>query len=515
MIDVVRVIASAPEEGEEEQASTRHESCEVNGDHEEASLPGPCHAIGLVACSGIRDRRLEHGENCIFNFHHSAYDAPVVAFRQAVQDLLDNPFDVGAERLAAAVATVSKRGSAEALVRRAMEQREEDAVERVVLAIVHAFACTSPAKLPHLLDGELLPHAAAKRLRHPRHDYVVVGAAAGRCLRALGGLRGTSASMAAVRRATWAACFGDSLLHALELAQVVHDHDVLILGETGTGKEVVAFAVQEGCFGPKDGSPAPRASLNAAAVPETLIDAELFGHVKGAFTGAVEARLGRIRSAYGGSLFLDEVGDLGPNTQVKLLRVMETDEVSPLGSDKVYPASCRYVAATHKDLAALVEAGQFRRDFYERLAGTIIRVPPLRDRPEDIRAIGRDFVERHLPTAVLLSTRRRIDAWLDSEEATRHRWSGNVRELQNALRNLMLGLDPGLHSDKQIESSVRDRLPAELRDCTATIDQLIHWYVRRVVDRSDGNVARASRILGVDRNTVRRRLRPPSSRRSR
>ncbi len=441
-------------------------------------------------------------------FHRIGYYArvPRSAEPEAVRVLLENPFEVGADRLTSAIASLTRRGAVESALRAAMD-RGGEAIERALLAVVHAQACTSPGRLAHVLGPDVLPPSAVRALRHPKHEYLVVGAAAGRCLRALAALRGESAAMATVRRATWAACFGDSLLHALELARVIHDHDVLILGETGTGKEVVANAVQEGCLGPKDGSPAPRASLNAAAVPETLVDAELFGHVKGAFTGAVEARLGRIRSAYGGSLFLDEVGDLGVNTQVKLLRVMETDEVSPLGSDKTYPASCRYVAATHKDLRAMVETGHFRRDLYQRLAGTVIRLPPLRERPEDIRGIGRDFVDRFLPPTVLGPTRKRIEAWLDSKEAMTHRWPGNVRELQNALRNLMLGLDPGVVSDTKIEATARDALPKELRDCTATLDQLVAWYVRRVVDRSDGNIAQAARILGVDRNTVRRRLR--------
>jgi DNA-binding NtrC family response regulator len=425
-----------------------------------------------------------------------------------VRVLLDNPFDAGAERVTAAIAALSRRGAAESLLRSALD-RGGEAADRALLAVAHAQASAAPGKTPQLAAAEAVPAAAMRALRHPRAAYVVVGAAAGRAARALEALRGTSPAMSAVRRAAWAACFGDSLVHALELASVIGDHDVVILGETGTGKEVLANAIQEGCFGPKDGSPAPRASFNAAAVPETLVAAELFGHVKGAFTGANEARLGRIRSAHAGSLFLDEVGDLGPSTQVKLLRVIETDEVSPLGSDKTYPASCRYVAATHKDLGAMVAAGVFRRDLYERLAGTVIRLPPLRDRPEDIADIGRTFVDRYLPQAALGTTRRRVDRWLESDEAKRHRWPGNVRELQNALRNLMLGLDPGVIRDRAEPAAERDEeLPTALRDGTASLDEAVDWYVRRVLSRMDNNLARTARTLGVDRNTVRRRLRP-------
>jgi two-component system response regulator HydG len=429
------------------------------------------------------------------------------ALSDAVAVLLENPFSVTSERLSAAISTLARRRPMDATVRSTLERDGSEAAERLVLAIAHGRACVDPDDVAHLLGQDALPVSVARALPHPRSAYVALGAAGGRCLRVLQSLQGTSSALSAVRRATWAACFGDSLLHALVLARVIHDHDVLILGETGTGKEAIAHAIQEGCIGPKDGSPAPRAALNAAAVPETLVAAELFGHVKGAYTGASEARVGRIRSAYGGSFFLDEVGDLGLSTQVKLLRVIETDEVSPLGSDRTYPASCRYLAATHKDLEAMVEAGQFRRDLHQRLAGSVIRLPPLRERPEDIVTIGHAFVERHLPSGVLPRTRRRIEVWLGSEEARRHRWPGNVRELQNALRNLLLGLEPEADGQAPLAAAHAELLPGGLRDCTATMDQVVDWYVRRVHDHSGENLARAARILAVDRTTVRRRLR--------
>ncbi|MBX3220711.1 MAG: sigma-54-dependent Fis family transcriptional regulator [Labilithrix sp.] len=430
------------------------------------------------------------------------------AVDEAIAALLGNPFDLPRVRLTSSIALLSRKGALEPWLRR---PRGAEAAERATLAIAHAHALAAPAggAGPRPLGHDVLPAAVARLLRQPRSTYVSVGAAAARCFRALDALHGTSAAMASVRRATWAACFGESLEHALLLGQVIHDHDVLILGETGTGKEAVAHAVQEGCIGPKDGGAAPRASLNVAAVPETLVAAELFGHVKGAFTGAADARVGRIRSAYGGSLFLDEIGDLAVTTQVKLLRVMETDEVSPLGSDKTYPSSCRYIAATHKDLDAMVEEGKFRRDLHQRLAGNVIRLPPLRDRPEDIVPIGERFVERHLPGGALPATRRRIDGWLGSDEAKSHPWPGNVRELQNALRNMLLGLDPGVErrAAPVTPSSESEALPDALRENTATMEQVVDWYIRRVVDHSSQNLARAARTLAVDRTTLRRRLR--------
>ena len=431
------------------------------------------------------------------------------ALSDAITTMLGNPFGVAVPRLRNAIATLTHRAP-DATIRAALEREGPESAERVVLAIAHARAHAIPDDPARLLGPEVLSPSLSRALPHSRAEYLAVAAAAGRSYRALQVLQGDSVAMSRVRHATWAACFGDSLLHALVLARIIHDHDVLIFGETGTGKEAVANAIQEGCIGPKDGSPAPRAALNVAAVPETLVAAELFGHVKGAFTGASDTRIGRIRSAFGGSLFLDEVGDLAPSTQVKLLRVIETDEVSPLGSDRTYHASCRYVAATHKDLEGMVTTGEFRRDLYERLAGNVIRLPPLRERPEDIASIGQAFVARHLPSGALPSTQRRIERWLESEEARRHTWPGNVRELQNALRNMLLGLDPGLDAAhlKANATEHLEALPASFRDCRATMGQLTSWYVQRVLEHTDNNVAHAARILAVDRTTVRRRLRP-------
>jgi len=245
-----------------------------------------------------------------------------------------------------------------------------------------------------------------------------------------------------VRRDTWAACFGESLRSALELERVIRDHDVLLFGETGTGKEAIARAIQLATPGPADGSAAPMAAINAAAVPDTLVESALFGHVKGAFTGAQETRTGWLRKASGGSFFLDEVGDLPSPTQVKLLRVMETNEVFPLGSDISEIVDVRYIAATHKDLETRVDRNEFRRDLFQRMAGNVIRMPPLRDRPEDMIEIGTAFIARYLGDASVDHSRR-IEAWLHSDGAVGYSWPGNVRELQNALRNMMLGLDAG------------------------------------------------------------------------
>jgi len=386
--------------------------------------------------------------------------------------------------------------------------RRQD-LERGVLAVGHLQACASPGSASAVLGSDVLPRAVESALPRPRAAYLAVVMAAARCRAALDSILGGSPAMQRLRRETWAACFGDSLVHALNLAQVIQDHDVLILGETGTGKEGIAHAIQEGTPGGKDGAPASRSALNAAAVPATLVESELFGHVKGAFTGASESRAGRIRSADHGCFFLDEVGDLEPTTQVKLLRVIETDEVSPLGSDAGHEVQVRYVAATHKDLSAMVAEGRFRQDLYQRLAGSVIRLPALRDRPADIIDIGMAFVARHLAEGALPVTRERTERWLGGTEARRYAWPGNVRELQNALRNLLLGLEPGIGEAPAVDlvETEGEALPALVRDARASLKEVEDWYLRRVLAREEGNLAQTARVLGVDRTTVRRKAR--------
>jgi DNA-binding NtrC family response regulator len=351
---------------------------------------------------------------------------------------------------------------------------------------------------------------------YSKSDVIRLLTAARRCHRALDDMAGASPSLQRVRAAAWSASFGQSLAHALRLGRVIREHDVLITGETGTGKEAVARAIATGTLGPAGGAEAPFAALNIAAIPETLIESELFGHVKGAFTGAQRARVGHIRSVASGCLFLDEVGDLPATAQSKLLRVMETDRVTPLGSDETHDADVRYLAATHKDLRQMVERGTFREDLYERLAGNVIRLPALRERPEDLLPIGVIFTQRYLSDGAL--EWKRVKRFLSSHEARTHRWPGNVRELQNCLRNVLLGLDPGmteLASDPTLNSatapSSAGAVPAALSDGRAPWHEMEAWYLQRVLERNEHNYAQAARVLGLDRATVRRKARTFSS----
>jgi DNA-binding NtrC family response regulator len=243
-----------------------------------------------------------------------------------------------------------------------------------------------------------------------------------------------------------------------------------------------------------------------AAVPETLIESELFGHARGAFTGATEARRGRVRSADRGCLFLDEVGDLPLTAQVKLLRVIETDHVQPLGSDQLHRADVRYVAATHQDLPALVRAGRFREDLYQRLAGVVIRLPALRERPEDIAAIGEQIIAAATRELALEVDLAAITRWLHGAEARRYAWPGNVRELRNVVRNLLLGLPSGLAPASRPAAKAAEGLPERIRSGEASLAEVETWYLRRALDKTHGNLAAAARLLGVDRSTVARKL---------
>ncbi len=392
--------------------------------------------------------------------------------------------------------------------------------KKLTLALGHKAACQPDVDANDVQAA--MPERVFARLPRPRSSYLRVVLAAGRCHAALHALEGGSAPMARLRRQVWAACFGHSLRRALEMERVIRDHDVLLLGETGTGKELVARALLAGTPGDASGQPAPSASLNAAAVPETLIESELFGHVKGAFTGATDARIGRIRTAHGGCLFLDEVGDLPSTTQVKLLRVIETNEVHPLGSDATHRADVRYIAATHKDLEAMVEAGGFRQDLFERLAGNVIRLPPLRERPDDIPAIGEAFVASYVGEGLTRDDDvDQLRRWLRAPETRAYGWPGNVRELQNAIRNLMLGLDAGLRGGAAgvaPSAAEADGLPDPIRRGAASLQTVRDWYVGRVLESAQGNMTVAARILGVDRTTVRRyarsRIEPAVSARS-
>jgi len=278
------------------------------------------------------------------------------------------------------------------------------------------------------------------------------------------------------------------------------DATVLITGETGTGKEVVARAIHR--HGRRAG--APFVAVNCAAIPAGLLESQLFGHVRGAFTGAVGDALGSIRAAHKGTLFLDEIGDMDLAMQAKLLRVLQERIVVPVGGKPV-PVDVRVLAATHRDLPALVKAGQFREDLYWRLGVVPLDLPPLRERLADIVPLADHFL-------ALAGTGRRLSAEA-AARLLRHRWPGNVRELRNAMERVAaLGRRP-LVGAEELDflgagaagvAPTEDHLSGTLPEAVARLEAAM---IRRALERSGGNRAEAARLLGIHRQLLYEKLR--------
>jgi two-component system response regulator HydG len=277
------------------------------------------------------------------------------------------------------------------------------------------------------------------------------------------------------------------------------DATVLIEGETGTGKELVAQALHR----LSRRSKAPFVAVNCAALPETLLESELFGHTRGAFTGAVDARAGRFRQADKGTLFLDEIGDMPLAVQAKLLRVLQEGEVQPLGSDKSQPVDVRVIAATNRDMSAQVAEGKFRSDLYYRLNVVPLRLPPLRERIEDIATLAAHFARQ--------KGRKFTPAALEGLQ--RHSWPGNVRELENLVERLTVmrpsgDLDAGdLPLSAPAQRSPPQALPAEGIDLYAVLGELEDRLIHEALDRAEGNKQQAARYLGLNRTTLVEKLR--------
>jgi transcriptional regulator with PAS, ATPase and Fis domain len=277
------------------------------------------------------------------------------------------------------------------------------------------------------------------------------------------------------------------------------DAAILLLGESGTGKEVVARAIH-GASARRDG---PFVPVNCAAIPEALLESELFGHVKGAFTGADRPRRGLFADATGGTLFLDEIGDMPAALQAKLLRALQDKTVRPVGGSQELQLDLRIVSATNRDLASEVATGRFREDLYYRLAVIPIRLPTLRERPEDIPLLAAHFLRR-----AAAPPGGRVEGFTDEalERLAQHRWPGNVRELENVIeRAVTLARGPLVTaSDLGLELAVAGPVETASRP---TLADLTDRYIDQVLAESGGDKQRASRILGVSVRTLQRRAR--------
>ena len=277
---------------------------------------------------------------------------------------------------------------------------------------------------------------------------------------------------------------------------------VLIQGETGTGKELIARAVHDA----SDRSEGPYVAINCPSLPEGLLESELFGHVRGAFTGATQDRPGLFETAEGGSILLDEIGDLPLAVQAKLLRTLETREVRRVGSTDVRKVDVRVLAATHRDLRRAVAEGAFREDLLYRLNAVTIRVPPLRERTEDVPALVAHFLQRHAQSAGRPAPRFAPAAMAALE---RYPWPGNVRELSHVIERMV-----ALAKGPQIEF---EDLPSVVRHGTArraeaiqtglqTLHDVERAHILAVLQSVGGVRQRAAAILGIDRKTLYRKL---------
>lgn len=304
-----------------------------------------------------------------------------------------------------------------------------------------------------------------------------------------------------------------------------NDLTVLILGESGTGKELVAEAIHQ--LGHR--AAGPFVAVNAAAIPHDLIESELFGHERGAFTGAMARSIGKFEQAHGGTLFLDEIGDMPSEAQTRLLRALQSGRIRRIGGTEDIALDCRIIAATNRDLAPMIAAGSFREDLYYRLAVVPVELPPLRARGGDIEALARHF----LAQAALEGLPRRQLGATAIALLERHPWRGNVRELRNLMYRVALLARETLIDAAALAPMLADAPPGQPASAVATpaagLDAALgqwlaehdpppgHIYdaalaafeaplFRAALRRTHGNQLRAAQLLGINRNTLRKRL---------
>src|SRR5687768_8028220 len=293
----------------------------------------------------------------------------------------------------------------------------------------------------------------------------------------------------------------EAMQHVLELAARVAplDTTVLVYGESGTGKEFVVRLIH-------DQSPraaAPFVSINCAALTETLLESELFGHVRGSFTGAVRDKAGLFEVAGAGTIFLDEIGEIAPTVQAKLLRALQEREVRRVGGERSIKVNARVVAATNRDLRAAVDAGTFREDLYFRLGAFVITVPPLRDRREDIPALVHAFL-------VSAASRMKKDVTSVSPEAMttlmNYRWPGNVRQLQHAVeRAVILAVGPSIRV-RELPPEVSQKVRARPGDDTLDLHEQERVSIERALEKFGGNRRKAAGALRISTVTLWRKM---------
>ncbi|EHJ62877.1 two-component system, NtrC family, response regulator [Novosphingobium pentaromativorans US6-1] len=270
---------------------------------------------------------------------------------------------------------------------------------------------------------------------------------------------------------------------------------VMLLGASGTGKELLARGLHDA----SDRAKGEFVAINCAAIPENLLESELFGHEKGAFTGAVKTTPGKIEQAGGGTLFLDEVGDIPLQLQVKLLRFLQERVVERVGSRESIPVDTRIVCATHQDLETMITDGRFREDLYYRLAEIVVKIPSLAERPGDATLLGKAFLNRY---AKEMNPRVRgfasdalaaIDSWS---------WPGNVRELENRVKRAVIMADEKLVSAADLDLNEPDEEVINALNLKSAREQADRKVIRHALARSEGNISSTAKMLGISRPTL-------------
>jgi two-component system, NtrC family, nitrogen regulation response regulator NtrX len=291
------------------------------------------------------------------------------------------------------------------------------------------------------------------------------------------------------------------------------DGKVLVLGESGTGKELVAKAVHEG----SQRVSKPFVKVNCAAIPKELVESVLFGHVKGAFTGALKDKVGTFRQANGGTLFLDEIADMGLEAQAKVLRVLQEGEFEAVGSTKTEKVNVRVIAATHRDLESEIAEGRFREDLYYRLAVLVLKLPPLRERTGDVSVLADHFLAEFHQTGLP----KRELATLARSAVERYDWPGNVRELRNVMERVAIlargesiepadlpteiasGSNPRLQASTGTSGGEIPAIGTPLSDVRAEAERR---YLEAVLEATGGNVSEAARRIGLERTHLHKKL---------
>jgi DNA-binding NtrC family response regulator len=373
------------------------------------------------------------------------------------------------------------------------------------LDVLRVFKETNPQAQVLLISGFGTLETAIEASRAGAFDYISkpfdIGEVKATVDRALAQARVPNPESPARREIRPAGLLGRSGPMLAVYKQIAHAADsvvpVLITGESGTGKELVARAIHQHSAR----SNRPFVAVNCGAIAETLLESELFGHTRGAFTGAVADTKGLFEQAHGGTVFLDEIAETSPNLQVKLLRVLQEGEVRPVGASRTARADARVIAASNVDLGQAVARQRFRQDLYYRLGVVEIHTPALRERPEDIPLLVDQFLQNACTRA-----RRQVElspAALDA--LVRHRWPGNVRELENAIERLVLFCRGSIIETADLPSPLQSQTPdprQALFQDLPSLDELARRYLLHVIEAVGRNRSRAAAVMGIDRRTL-------------